>query len=296
MKVGRTALAGLVLAWAAPVGADGRKAAPDKFEKAAAAAFAQAISADDRGDREAAYRFYETAYQLVPAPETAFNMGELDERSGNVGRAIENYTRYLALAPKGADRKDVEARLARLRTGSVAVDVFTMSPTVDLADAYVLVDGAVVLRPGAVRRTDPTTARRSWDLPMTRGTHTVDILTPLTAAHGTAEVTEGTRPTMQFTAPARVDGAAFVSIGADGLDLRWKNQAVSAGRFAAPPGKHRLKVDDATFECAPHTLEVRSDGSVTYLFVTTTEGTRYSGGPKRCRNLVFREQRLVFKP
>ena len=66
------------------------------------------------GQYRAAIAEFESAYALFPTPLIQFNIARAHAKLGEDRRAIEKYRVYLQLAPKAADRAEIEAEIARL--------------------------------------------------------------------------------------------------------------------------------------------------------------------------------------
>jgi hypothetical protein len=76
--------------------------------------FAKAEEAEAGGDRQAAVRRYACSLHLAPHPSTAYNLGTVAEKSGDLSMAIDGFRTYLKLAPEATDRPAIEARIATL--------------------------------------------------------------------------------------------------------------------------------------------------------------------------------------
>ncbi len=67
------------------------------------------------GDRARAKQFYQSAITHADAPAAAWReLGDLEQRDGNVAAARAHYTTYLERAPNAEDRALIEARTAQL--------------------------------------------------------------------------------------------------------------------------------------------------------------------------------------
>jgi hypothetical protein len=76
--------------------------------------FARAEEAEAGGDRQAAVRRYACSLSLAPHPSTAYNLGTVAEKSGDLSMALDGFRTYLKLAPEASDRPAIEARIAAL--------------------------------------------------------------------------------------------------------------------------------------------------------------------------------------
>jgi hypothetical protein len=76
--------------------------------------FAKAEEAEAGGDRQGAVRRYACSLHLAPHPSTAYNLGTVAEKSGDLSMAVDGFRSYLKLAPEATDRPTIEARIATL--------------------------------------------------------------------------------------------------------------------------------------------------------------------------------------
>jgi tetratricopeptide (TPR) repeat protein len=76
--------------------------------------FAKAEEAEAGGDKQAAIRRYACSLSLAPHPSTAYNLGTVAEKSGDLSMALDGFRTYLKLAPEATDRPAIEARLAAI--------------------------------------------------------------------------------------------------------------------------------------------------------------------------------------
>jgi tetratricopeptide (TPR) repeat protein len=76
--------------------------------------FAKAEEAEASGDRQGAIRRYACSLALAPHPSTAYNLGTVAEKSGDLAAALDGFRAYLKLAPEATDRPAIEARIAAL--------------------------------------------------------------------------------------------------------------------------------------------------------------------------------------
>ena len=61
--------------------------------------FAKAEEAEATGDKQAAVRRYACSLGLAPHPSTAYNLGTVAEKSGDLSMALDGFRSYLKLAP-----------------------------------------------------------------------------------------------------------------------------------------------------------------------------------------------------
>ncbi len=76
--------------------------------------FAKAEEAEAAADRASAIRRYACSLALAPHPSTAYNLGTVAEKSGDLSLALDGFRTYLKLAPEASDRPSVEARIFAL--------------------------------------------------------------------------------------------------------------------------------------------------------------------------------------
>jgi tetratricopeptide (TPR) repeat protein len=76
--------------------------------------FAKAEESEAAGDRQAAVRRYACSLSLAPHPSTAYNLGTVAEKSGDLSMAVDGFRTYLKLAPEATDRPAIEARIITL--------------------------------------------------------------------------------------------------------------------------------------------------------------------------------------
>jgi tetratricopeptide (TPR) repeat protein len=72
--------------------------------------FSRAETAESAGDPITAVKAYQCSLRLVPHAFTAFNLGRLAERTGDLELALESFNTYLKLAPEAPDRAEIEAK------------------------------------------------------------------------------------------------------------------------------------------------------------------------------------------
>ncbi|HEY0707209.1 MAG TPA: tetratricopeptide repeat protein [Polyangia bacterium] len=78
--------------------------------------FSRAEAADAAGDPIGAVRAYQCSLKMVPHAFTAFNLGRLAERTGDLELAVEAFNTYIKLAPEAPDRNEIQAKISALGT------------------------------------------------------------------------------------------------------------------------------------------------------------------------------------
>ena len=76
--------------------------------------FSRAEAAEAASDPIGAVKAYQCSLRLVPHAFTAFNLGRLAERTGDLELAVESFNTYLKLSPEAQDKTEIEAKLAAL--------------------------------------------------------------------------------------------------------------------------------------------------------------------------------------
>lgn len=292
------ALAAILLAIAVPHGAAAdapakRKVAPDKFAQAAGEAFAAAVKADRAGDLRTALGLYKKAYEISPHASTVYNIADVQRRLSNHADALKHYRAYLVMTPAASDRRDVEAladKLAKLPGTLVVMTEDASNPkAIDWKSAYVLVDGAIKLKPGTAPAMHH--GRSGYEIAVPGGSHVVDVVTPITHGQRTCHVDVGGRTNCIITADPRIDGHLVASTNNRDLDVRAERggRAIDGKRVDLAPGNYKLLVRDRSFHCAPIPVEVPGGADVLYVYAGTSE---YKF--ERCRTLTITQQRLRF--
>ena len=276
-----------------------RKKASDKFSQAAGEAFAAAVAADTKGDLLAALGLYQKAFGISPHPSTAYNIADVERRLARWDDALKSYELYLALSPAAADRAEVEAVIEKLVTTPARLFVVTTGAkdpnSIDLARAYILVDGVIVIRPGTAPEARPEIGGQlAIALEVGPGSRVVDVVTPITFGSQICTVKPGDRRHCSVTAKPRIDGRVVISALDRGLVVKAARdgKTLVATRTELTPGRHRLLVRDRSFECSPLTIDAPSGGDVGYVFAWSGD---YDGVP-RCRKLDYTHHRLRFAP
>jgi tetratricopeptide (TPR) repeat protein len=106
----------LTLCPAPASGAPSRSSAAERAaNEQAIALYRQSTRAYDEGRFQDAADLLTRAYALHAEPILLFNLARAYEGSGNVDKAIDAYTRYLAREPGAPDRRSIEQRVATLQ-------------------------------------------------------------------------------------------------------------------------------------------------------------------------------------
>jgi tetratricopeptide (TPR) repeat protein len=274
------------------------KPTPDKFAKAAGEAFRAAATADAAGDLRTALGQYEKAHAISPHPSTIYNIADVQRRLKQLRDAIKSYETYLVMSPDAADRAEVEGLIDQLSKtpGTLVIATTDASDknSVDLAAAYVIVDGKIEKRPGPVPEIKGRNAP-GITLQVPPGEHIVDLITPLTyATSSSCDVGPGGQRFCELKAEPRIDGNAVISASDRKVDVLTERNGkdLVSKRVPLPPGKQRLIIKDRGYYCAPLPIEVTGGNTVAYAFLATAE---YDGF-KRCRTFDIKQHRLQFEP
>jgi tetratricopeptide (TPR) repeat protein len=78
--------------------------------------FGRAEAAESVSNPIAAAKAYQCSLRIVPHAFTAFNLGRLAEKTGDLELALEAFNTYLQLAPEAQDRKEIEGKISALST------------------------------------------------------------------------------------------------------------------------------------------------------------------------------------
>lgn len=301
----RTALL-VVCALAAVARADApvpKKKTPDKFARAAADAFTEALAADEKGDLRTALGLYEKAQAIAPHPSTAYNIGDVYRRLGKPKEAILHFEMYLAMLPAAPDRAYTEQLIDKLvhTPGTILLRTPPKSDpeAVSWKEFYILVDGEIVAKPGTDAKVEPGSGNEpAVALKVGGGRHAIDLVSSISYAHADCKVDPGASEPCHVRAKPRVDGHLVVRSSDSWIDVfppgrKDKDHGVSQDRVEVPAGKYRMPVRDRTYECASVVVEVPGGANdVAYLWIGTTE---YRGF-ERCRVLDVKQQKLHFAP
>ncbi len=97
---------------------------PERTEERRALAkqwFATAEAAEKEGDDVEAVRAYACSMKMVAHAFTAYNLGRVAERSGDLELALKSYKAYLTLKEDAKDRDEVQSRIDALQEKIAAV-------------------------------------------------------------------------------------------------------------------------------------------------------------------------------
>lgn len=276
------------------------KKTPDRFAKAAGDAFRSALAADEANDLPTALGLYQKAFAISPHPSTAYNIADIFRRQGKLTDAIRFYEIFLALTPPSKETKEVDTTIAKLWATPAVMELESTPPSdpnsVDLASAYVLVNGEIVKRAGEPAAFDPRTSAPRIELAVPAGlAQTVDVVTPLSFGSVRCQLPPGEKRRCEIRMEPRIDGALVFSTNDERHDLElrvaWKKE-VAKGRIKVPTGKQRFDLRDHNFECPVSvSVDVPKGTDVAYVFVEGQETWYY----QRCRPLKVKQQKLLFK-
>ena len=97
-----------------------RRAAGQSASERASQYVDAGITAQRRGDYDAAIELYKQAYQLIPHPVLIFDMAQAHRLAGHVDQALALYRKYLALDPDGSEAQVARQLIAELGGDSAA--------------------------------------------------------------------------------------------------------------------------------------------------------------------------------
>ena len=275
-----------------------KKKTPDKFARAAADAFSEALAADEKGDLATALGLYQKALAIAPHPSVAYNIGDVYRRQNNVKLAIQHFEMYLAMLPAAPDRAYVEQIIDKLvhLPGTLFLTTPPKSDPESVAwkEFYILVDGEIKIRPGTDARIEPGSNKRAVvKLEIPGGKHAIDLVSSISYAHAECKVTGGDHEDCQVRVKPRIDGHLVVRASDNrlGLHLTTKDRGFNDDRIEVAAGRQRLMIRDRSFECQTVTIDVPGDANdVAYLWIGTTEWE----GFERCRVLDVKQKKLHF--
>jgi hypothetical protein len=92
---------------------------PDRTEERRAVAkewFARAEAAENAGNDIEAVKAYTCSMRMVAHAFTAYNLGRVAERSGDLELALKSFRAYLTLKSDAPDREEVQTRIKELQT------------------------------------------------------------------------------------------------------------------------------------------------------------------------------------
>jgi len=277
-----------------------KKAPPDRFAKAAGEAFKAALTADEQNDLPTALGLYQKAFAISPHPSTAYNIADIFRRQGKLTEAIRFFEIFIALNPTPKEVKDVEALIAKLWATPSVMELESSAPSdpnsVDLASAYVLVNGEIVKKAGEPAGFDPRTNAPRIELNVPAGNEqTVDVITPLSFGSVRCRLPPGEKGRCEIRMDPRIDGSLVVSYNDERRDLElrlgWKNK-VARARVKAPVGRQRFDVRDHNLECPNSgvTVDVPKGTDVAYVFIDGQPTWFY----QRCRTYKVKQHKLTF--
>jgi len=278
-----------LVAWAGLAHADGHKPAPDKFAARAAAVFDKAVAAEQANKWREAVQLYEQAFELSPHPNTIFNVASLYADHGEDKRALEAFQLYLDLAPTAQDRAAVDQRIAAILGKKATVPLET-SREIDVAESYVLIDGDFLAKPGQAREA-------KLSVTYAPGHHWAAVVSPVSfgvRAFGSSSDYDDRAEPIHVQAEPRADGNLLVLLdyGIKG-ELEGKHIDDEGRRYQAPAGVHWLKLRDHDRECRPLRVDIPAGDATAVVFVMPADVSEHE--EKRCRTLVVKQQKLVFK-
>jgi tetratricopeptide (TPR) repeat protein len=270
--------------------ADPHKPMPDKFTASAAKIFDKAVAAEQKHYWSTAIELYQQAFDLSPHPNAIFNVAALEAEHGSVEYALAAYQMYLEMAPGAPDRAQVEARMTEL-IAQKHKRKLVVGRDLDLADAYVIVDGDIVAKPGQIHD-------GKLELSYGRGRHWVAVVTPISfgaTSVGSIGEYDIDEHEVVVNGQNRADGNMLALLDFDyTAELDAKPVSHEGVRMTAKPGAHWLKVRDRNHECPPVKLDLPGDEDVQFVYIAPTEWLEHDE-LERCRAYGPKQQRLRFK-
>lgn len=276
-----------------------KKPPPDKFAKAAGDSFKAALAADEANDLPTALGLYQKAFAISPHPSTAYNIADVFRRQGKLSDAIHYFEIFLALSSNAKENKAVEVLIEKLWATPAVLELESSPPSdpssVDLASAYVLVNGQIVKRAGEPAGFDPRTNAPRVELQVPSGHDVaVDVITPLSFGSVRCRLPPGEKQRCHIRMDPRIDGALVVSTNDVRRDLELQlgeKKEVAQGRVKVPAGRQTFELRDRNLECpTPVTVDVPKGNDVAYVFVEARATWVY----QRCRVYRIKQHKLPF--
>lgn len=119
----------LLIAWIGVAGAE-----PVPVEQQARRHYDEGRKAFDLGEFARAIREFKAAYEIKTDPVLLYNIAQAYRLTNDLGQAIFFYKSYLRTQPRALNRKEVEARLARLEEEQAKAHALAVEPPTDTAE------------------------------------------------------------------------------------------------------------------------------------------------------------------
>jgi hypothetical protein len=183
--------------------------------------FAKAEESEASGDRQAAVRRYACSLNLAPHPSTAYNLGTVAEKSGDLAMAVDGFRTYLKLATEATDRPAIEARIMALEAKISELRKLTPKPET----------GAAV--PAATTPTTPPPFITQARAPSDDGAPTRRVVGWVSAGVGTASLAAGV--VLNLMARSKMDQcySQFAARKSHAIDLCNDAKPLAYGSYAA---------------------------------------------------------------
>lgn len=212
--------------------------------------FVEAVIYDRAGQLEKAARSYEDANRSSPHANTYFNLADVYRRMERLDRAVENYKKYLELAPRAPDR----AAVAKL------VETLEQSPGRVVLDGHDL-DGVIFLDGKLLGPSPQRVTIADKEL------HRVDRITPTGHEDRTFTVTPMRDAHITLTphkeTPGNVVFAASPGLGGGRIEIANEVKIDVPGRMTVKPGRYRFSFPAS---CKPVEIVVPGGKEVTFVY------------------------------
>lgn len=197
------------------------RTAPEHIEDDAATAFSRGEAAYAAGDYEGAAEAFSEAQRLVPHPDTAYNLGLAQAKSGSLLEAWDTFDRILRETDEPAIRRDAKAQRDRVGKKIATVTLIASTDDVTCLDGAPapkgqrirLLAGAHEVRVGETRRTLELEGGRD---------HLVEL-------DGRGAAPQKDRKVGVLLGIGIASGAASVGVGAGGLAVDRRGVARTLG-------------------------------------------------------------------
>jgi hypothetical protein len=214
---------------------------------------ARGLALFDEGSYDAALAEFRRAYEIAPNHRVLYNIGRVFEMQGDVVRAADYYSRYLAEASAtDPRRREVDERLARqqARIGRVRIET-------DVPGAEILIDGELAMDPrGVPLRTplaEPIALRAGFYRIGARAHGRAPAEREIDVAGSVEQAITFELPPLPRPSSLRIRSAVpGVTISVDGVE---EGETPFARTIAVDPGVHRVRASRVGYESEERIVE-----------------------------------------
>jgi hypothetical protein len=240
----------------------------------ARAKFARGVVLEREGRTNDAKTEYSESAELSPQANTFYDIAMMWCAIGLYGDCADQLKKYLELAPKAADRAEVEKIIKELENRVPEVFVGAR----DFASSE---PGLVVLLDGQVMGAGPMTIHP------TAGRHVIERIGPTLYARSEGKIETGRNDEeVEPTAAASTGNVIMDGLAPFEIPVVWKENGVAFAaqqRFELPVGHYktfgREHPDEPRVLCKPIEFDVRSTTELTHVHVEIPLDAYSSGAP-----------------